>query len=531
MAYYKKFDFKGIKRIEIPKTDDDFKSPDFGSRVIEKYLPSILREHQKNADKIDYLYKFYLGEQDILEKTRLYRKDDDNNNITVENHAMRQVDFNVGFISGEQRDYTHKIDSSSKDLTYLDAYFTDCNFFAKDRELKMWVFATGIGATHCSPRTDIIVSDGIDPITKLEIVRYANKSEGFDINTNAPFKFNCIDPRENFVVYSSGFDKEPLFCVSIVDIDVSNDDDSTPEIHKQIYIETRYASFLVESDSKYSVFYPYNGQNVRLKTSKSLHYLPIIEHSTNISRIGIVETNRDLFNQINTLKSSMADMIVDGANAILVFKNTDIDAEQVQEMKKAGAIVIKDSMTSKQTSTADVDTIRVEMPVAALNTYYEQLITPAYDISGTPLASGQISSGGSTGQALYTGAGWNNATIVANNNIIAFRAKDYELLKLILMFCRQVPNCPISNLQASQVDIKYRINLSNDFMTKAEGIALLYNINMPKDEILKASNLFNDVPVVSKKWEELDEKNKQLANQKVSFNSIYTKTNGNNSQE
>ena len=171
------------------------------------------------------------------------------------------------------------------------------------------------------------------------------------------------------------------------------------------------------------------------------------------------------------------------------------------------------------------------MPVAALNTYYEQLITPAYDISGTPLASGQISSGGSTGQALYTGAGWNNATIVANNNIIAFRAKDYELLKLILMFCRQVPNCPISNLQASQVDIKYRINLSNDFMTKAEGIALLYNINMPKDEILKASNLFNDVPVVSKKWEELDEKNKQLANQKVSFNSIDTKTNGNNSQE
>ena len=200
-------------------------------------------------------------------------------------------------------------------------------------------------------------------------------------------------------------------------------------------------------------------------------------------------------------------------------------------MKKAGAIVIKDSMSSKQTSTADLDTISVEMPVSALNAYYEQLITPAYDISGTPLASGQISSGGSTGQALFTGAGWNNATIIANNNILAFKAFDAEQLKLILMLCKQVPNCPIKDLQASQVDIKYRINLSNDFMTKAEGIALLYNINMPKDEILKASNLFNDIPVVSQKWEELDQKNRELAMQKVSFNSIDTKTNGNNSQE
>ena len=530
MAEYIKFGYKGIRKIEIPKKDEDFKAKDFGASIIEKYLPSILKAHKQNSEKVDYFYKYYLGEQDILKKKRLYKKDNDNNNITVENHAMRQVDFNVGFISGEQRDYTHKLDGGSKNLTYLDRYFSDVNFFAKDKELKMWVFATGIGATHCAPRTDIIVSDGKDEITGLDKIRYATPAEGFDVESDAPFTFNCIDPRDNFVVYSSGFNKEPLFCVSIVDIDVSGISEK-PDIHKEIHIETRYASFVVESDRKFKQFFPYLGNMIRLKTIKFLHYLPIIEYSINRARIGIVETNRDIFNQINILKSSMADMIVDGANAILVFKNTDITAEEVQEMKRAGAIVIKDSMSSKQTSTADLDTISVEMPVSALNAYYEQLITPAYDISGTPLASGQISSGGSTGQALFTGAGWNNATIIANNNILAFKAFDSEQLKLILMLCKQVPNCPIKDLQASQVDIKYRINLSNDFMTKAEGIALLYNINMPKDEILKASNLFNDIPVVSQKWEELDQKNRELAMQKVSFNSIGTKTNGNNSQE
>ena len=150
------FKFKGIKRIEIPKLDTDFSGEDYGLSRIKKFLPSILIGHQDNSSKIKFLYNYFLGEQDILAKKRRYDIDRFNNNQIIENHAKRQVEFKTGFLTGEQRDYTHKADTNSNDLIYLDRYFTDCNFFQKDKVLKQWIFATGIGVTHTAPRKDII---------------------------------------------------------------------------------------------------------------------------------------------------------------------------------------------------------------------------------------------------------------------------------------------------------------------------------------------------------------------------------------
>ena len=87
------FDFKGIKRITIPKLDSDFtESNGYGWDIIKKYLPNILATHKKNADKIEYLYNFKLGVQDILDKKRKHEVDEKNNNIEIENHATRQVE-------------------------------------------------------------------------------------------------------------------------------------------------------------------------------------------------------------------------------------------------------------------------------------------------------------------------------------------------------------------------------------------------------------------------------------------------------
>ena len=516
-----KFEYQGIKRIEIPKQDSDFATDDFGKSILIKYMSSIMSSHAKNAKKIDFLYNYYLGKQDILAKERLYHKDAQNNHKIVENHAFRQVNFKIGFLTGERRDYTQKTAKTNElddnDLVYLDRYFTDCGFFSKDKDLKEWVYATGIGATFTSPRTDIIIPDVNE--RGETYFRYKNEREGFDVNFEAPFKFNAVDPRCNFVVYSSVFDKTPLFCVSIVDIDKSTEKDKDPEIRKEIHIETRYASFVIESDAEYSVFYGLEYENLKA-TAKQLNYLPIIEYSTNNARMGLVELNRDCFNAINTVKSSVSDMIVDNANVILVFKNTDIDKEDVEGMKEAGAIIIGDVNSASQGVNADLKTITVEIPFEGLNTYYEQTLQQSYDIAGVPLASGQVTSGGDTGQARLLGGGWNNAYIVINNDITTLLRYDYEQLKLILYFCKNVPNCPLDRLNASQIDIKYRINQNDNFLVKTQGIMNLYNVNMPLDEIAKASGLFSDVPTLTSKWAENIRQLKEEQNQT-----------GNNSQE
>lgn len=520
------FDFKGIKRIEIPKRDADFMGQsDYGFSVIQKYLPNILATHKENAKKIEFLHNYLLGEQDILAKQRPHAVDKKNNNQIIENHANRQVEFKVGFLTGEQRDYTHKADTNSDDLIYLDRYFTDCNFFAKDSELKEWIYATGIGATHTEPRTDIIISDGIDPITGVNKTRYANRKEGFDVNFNAPFNFDCVDPKENFVVYSSARNKEPLFCVSYVKVDISKPTDVAPIDGYELLIETRYASFKFNSDLGFTNFY-WNTEDKVETTAKTLHYLPIIEFSINKDRMGIIEKNRSCLNSINTLRSAVADMVVDNSNAILVFKNVDIEAEDVKAMKEAGALIISDSNNAKQGSQADLKTITIEIPFDGLNKYTDQILQNCYDIAGVPMASGQVTSGGDTGQARLLGGGWNNAYIIINKEIQALLGYDYEQLKLILMLCKQVPNCPLDELFASQIDISYRINQNDNFMIKTQGMKYLYDMGMPLEFILRVGKLSNDIKTDAKEWQARIDKLKaeELAQQQVTEN-------GNNSQE
>lgn len=530
---YRQFGFKGIKRIEIPRTDSDFNSANnYGIDIIKRYLPSILSTHRANADKIDYFYKYYLGEQDILGKKRLHEKDRANNHIVVENHAKRQVDFSTGFITSEKREYTHKIDTSNDDLKYLDRYFTDCNFFDKDKELKNWVFISGVGIEYCAPRTDFIETYGTDEITGTPKTRYNLKSDSFDIEYNAPFILDAIDPRENFVVYSSRFDKTPLFCVSIVDVDATTDTDISPVIHKEIHIETRYAHFRIESDKGYSRFYPNGINDLVLISAKALNYLPMIECSINPAREGIVEINRDLFNEINSFKSDVADMITDHANPLMVFLNSDVDSEDVANIPEAGAITLNDINNGGNGGKADFKVVTTDIPFEGLNQHYEELITPAYDIAGVPLASGQISSGGSNNQAVVVGSGLSNSYIVAKNNITSFMSFDYELLRLILYFCKQIPNCPVNELNANQVDIKYNIDMSDNYLTKAQGMLNLYNMNMPKKAILKSSGMFNDITTLTAEWEKEDTQAKASATETIDVVENNTTTqNGNNSQE
>lgn len=529
------FDFKGIKRIEIPKLDSDFSGKDYGLSIIKKYLPNILSAHQKNAEKIKFLYDYFLGEQDILLKERRYNIDKFNNNKIIENHAKRQVEFKVGFLTGEQRDYTHKADTNTDDLIYLDRYFTDCNFFQKDKVLKQWIFATGIGVTHTAPRTDIIFVDNVDKLTGKKKVRYATPAEGFDVKYNAPFTFSVLDPKDNFVVYSSAFDKAPLFCVSIIEVDISNETDKIPVLGKEMLIETRYATFYIRSDSKY-VNFLWEDKSFKV-VPKTLRHLPMIEYSINQDRIGLIETNRSLYNSINTFRSAVADMTVDSANAIMVFKNVDIDSEEVKAMKEAGAIIISDAQNGRTGGTADLKTITMEIPFDGLNTYIDELVHSCYDIVGVPLASGQVTSGGDTGQARLIGGGWENAYIIINTEATTLKGYDYEELKLILLLCKQVPNCPLDELHSSQIDITYRVNQSDNYLVKTQGMMNLYSIHMPLEQILKSSKLFNDIKTVAKEWQErIDEAKKTEQQVDESTipnldNRVKGANNDNNSQE
>ena len=535
MSEIVKFDTRGIERIEIPIRDEDLRNAqDYGKSLISKYLPTIFKTHKQNAEKVKFFYDFFKGQQDVYHKERLYEKDQDNNNQIVENHAYRQVNFKTGFLIGEKRVYTSKDGESSDDLKFLDRYMTDVDFWSKDKDLKEWVFATGIGVTHCEPRTDIIIPSGKKGLDGKPLMTYADASQGYNKEKESPFNFEVLDPCTNLVVYSTSRNKEPLFCISIAKVDVG--DGKTIDIRYKLQIETKYATFETKSDLNYVTI-----DDLVFNKPKALRYLPMVEHSINSYRMGLIELNRDLFNSINTLISSVSDIIVDTSNVILVFKNVDITAEQVKEMKLAGAIVIKDN--SAKGIGADLDTIKIQIDFNGFDKFYEQRLSKAYDIAGVPIASGQVTSGGDTGQARLLGGGWNIAYTIISNEITSLLKGDYAVLKLMIMFCRQIPQSPINQLWASDIDIKYRINQNDNFLVKAEGIAQLYAVNLPKEEIIKASGLFSDTNAVATQWEANDAKIKaeqqaqaqQIATSKAKNSggdtNVDTKKKDNNSKE
>lgn len=491
------FNFRGIKRIEIPYADKDFRdAEDKGASILNKYMQRILNTHKENAKKERYLYEYFLGVQDIRLKERIYQKDAKNNNLISQNHAHRQVQFKVDFLTSEQKEYTHKSDVSTDDLKYLDRYNTSVDYFAKQRNMFFWVYATGVGITAIEPRTDIIDANGV----------YADKSKGYDVENDAPYSFESLNPTENFVVYSSGRNKEPLFCVSVADVDIG--ENGVIKLAYKIMIETKYAYFECKTTTSYGGF-----KAVEFKSPKILHQLPFDEYSMSDDRMGLVELNKDSFNAINSLLSSVEDMVIDNANMLFVFKNTDISQTQIDEMKSHGALVISDAQGAKQGTQADVKTITIEIPFDGFIQYTESLLVPSYDIAGVPLASGQVTSGGDTGQARLLGGGWNNAYISINGEIVSFKKTDYSVLRKMITICATVPKCPINELSASQIDIKYKINQNDNLLIKAQSLYQLWQSNFPYEEAVKAVGLFSDSVTVAKKWQEKDEKAKSQTNE------------------
>jgi len=523
MAKPYNYKFRGIPKIQIPKTDNDFLPTNkYGLDIIKKYLPTILQQHKQSREKINYLHDFMLGLQDIANKKRLYNKDVKNNNKVSENHAYRHVNFKVAFTTSERRTYSHKGDVKCDDMIFLDRYFDDVDFFAKDKNVKEWIYTCGVGVTYHCPRTDIIEKKKKNGI---EYYSYKTKQDGFDIETEAPFEFNDVDPRDNFVVYSSVRGNNPLFCVSLVktekqslvDVPITGDN-----YEYKIYIETRYARFVARCGYSFDGF-----DNLAFEVGKSFFDMPMVEHCVNSARMGVVELNRDLFNCINTLVSNVIDMIVDGANIILVFKNTDISQKIIDDMKSKGALVLNDNPENKNNSEAKLDVITIKIDFAGLNSFYEERLTQAYDIAGVPLASGQVTSGGDTGQARLLGGGWENAHTIIRNDITTLLKGDNDVLKGILKICKEIPSCPVKNIAASQIQIKYRINQSDNMLVKAQSIAQLYGVNMPKEEILKATNLFDDVCALAKKWEQQDQKARETkAKQEIKKQDVADKDDG-----
>lgn len=467
--------YTGRRKITIPLTQDEFNQDIINS--LKKYISGAVGIHNLNVAEIKYLHKQYLGEQDILTEKRRYDASQINN-VLVENHLWKLINFKVGFMYGNPLEYantnTKKIDVD--DMSYLNLYFKDVSKDSLDIKKAQDLYEFGIAYQLVIP-----------------------SRTGFD-DGKAPFELYSLDVKDAFLVYSADTISVPLFGVILSHRKV-NPSDLQPSLIYEIYLPNRKIEIR-------------SGDNAVIKNvPQPYNYIPIQEFCLNEDRVGIIEVVLLLQNTINKNNSLQLDDFEQTVNSLIALLNQKVDDdfyEMIKELKQQRMIALT---TNNPQAPADIKVINTPLDTNATSTFYERTIKAMYDISSVPQASGNVTSGGDTGQARLLGNGWEASQNQAQVDQTYLMRYERELLSKIIWICKNTAGCPVQNINACDITIKFNINMSNNLLVKAEAMKMLNEIGYPKKHILTFTGATSDVDGVGDAWErnvELEEQ-KELA--------------------
>ncbi len=491
--------YTGREKIMIPVSFKDFNNNPL--RYIKHYLPNVCSKNQVNKQEAEELKNIYKGLQDIQYKARL-NGDTKNNNKIVVNHIYRQVEFKKGFMVGNPIDYSIAVSTkNTDDLTYLQKYFKDCGKASKDIDKYEDLFVCGIAEQFVIPRR-----------TK------------YDEEGESPFELYNVEIGTAFKVYSNDISQAPLFDVVISEVITDTDFKKRKEFNVYFINPTDNETYFIVFDEKQQV--------IKEAVKQPYDFLPLVEYSLNKNRMGIVELVIAIQNAINIIHSNQVDDIVEFVNAYLVFENVEKKKEWEEDVKKFKAnrtIMIKSTNPQQQ---AKVSLLRETLQHTEINESLELLIQEMYDIVACPKTSGGVTSGGDTGEARILGNGWESAQNQAKVDVTYVTYYEQEFLKKVIDICKKNTKT-IKEIYASEIDIKFSINMSNNILTKTQALQNLYAMHMPYEDALAVTGITSDTHGLAEKWAKFDKEAKTIATQMqtkdLGNDSNSNKNNSNNS--
>lgn len=490
------YEFLGRKKITIPISFEDFRNN--VEKYLIQYIDNAASQHKQNVEEIELLHKEFLGQQQILYSKKRYDMSEINN-IVVENHLFKQVNFKVGFMYGNPIEYTITNDKlvNEDDMLYLNKYLNDVSKASLDIEKAQDLYEFGIAYQRVIPKRK-----------KIE-----------DIYNEAPFELVNMPIKDTFMVYSNDIPSEKLFaCV----------------------ISSKYDEITKTTKKVYQVFLPKRKIDIIdkkiVKNIKQPYYdIPIKEFCLNRDRVGIMEIVIFLQNFINKIDSSEMDGIEESINAFIVLFNQKTDEDFIKkfkELKKEKVIVLN---TGNPNTPADMKILSSKVEQESSQSFYQRIIKAMYDIVSVPQASGNVTSGGDTGQARILGNGWESAHNQAQVDQNYLTKYERELIRDIIWICKNTKDCPINKISASDIAIKFNINMSDNLYVKSESLKMLNDIGMPEKQALNIVGITKDVDGLGQAWKENKDKIKmqELELEEAKQNSKQTNTNqgNNNNQE
>ena len=205
----------GIEKIKIP-----IKKSELNINNIMPYLPDIYAKFCVNRDKIKKFWNLYENEHSIYQKTRKNGDMSSVNNIVSTPHLWAMVNFKSGYALGNPKEYSQTDENQTDDIKYLNKYSKSVNLRSIDKNVAIWVNATGVGYYFIEP-----------------------KEGEYDAENEAPFNVYLRTSDTCTKVYSSYNGEEALFDMLVTSVKKKIKDIDTDIVVVSLYLPDKYYEF------------------------------------------------------------------------------------------------------------------------------------------------------------------------------------------------------------------------------------------------------------------------------------------------
>jgi SPP1 family phage portal protein len=416
---------------------------------VVRVLESAMSVHAYNKGQIDFLHKYYLGNQPIYSRVKFIRPNI--NSRIAENMAYMAVRVITGYTFGKPVQYVQRRGEKAEQIGELNAIMED--------EAKALVDMTV--AKHqsiCGTAYKLIVADPY----------------GGDEH---PIMIRALDPSNTFVVYSAGAEEEPVMGVSYYDVpDAQN---SLSVRHFDIYTKNQYYHLSGEPGQ-------YQRLSMDIVKPHSLGDIPIIEFPNGTFRLGDFEPALPIMDAINELDSDRINSVAQFVQAYMKFVNCQLDEEAFNEAKRLGAFMVR----SEEGLPADIDFITAALDQNDSETLASRLDDKASDIIGIPQRTARPGGASDTGAAVTLRDGWADLETVAVDKENSFRPQERRMLRIALNILHTYNI--LSDLGISDVEVKFIRNRSDNLLVKSQSYMNLRSAQMNDLDALQAVSLFTD---------------------------------------
>lgn len=395
--------------------------------------------HSQNAVEIDYLDRYYRGDQPINYRKKVNRPEV-NNKIAV-NLAYELVERKTADICAEPIQYVLRgtDNKKSEEISELNAIMDSENKQECDIDICRWRSICGTA------------------------YRFIGNDEGNgSLLDESDFELSSEDPRYTFVVYYPN--NKPAFSCQI-----REDEDG-----KTIYFCYTNSEWfeIVDGEIRDSGI---NGNGA----------IPVIEYPNNSRRLSDIEMTIAITDAINTLSSDRINSIEQFVSSWVKFVNCEIDKDSFLNMRQEGALVVKSNNGSE--NKADVDVMTTELNQTEGQVVFTDLFERFLDIQG--LANRESNTGGDTGSAVQLRNGHYDAGLRTAINEPILKKSENASIKIILNRLRIKRGF---TLLPSDVEIHINHNKLDNMLVKAEVMQILLNCGVHYKRAIKTVDMFSD---------------------------------------